>query len=80
MSKEIEPWIVENAFVPIDRPSEDADGLARMLCGDTVTIAATMKARGEIAKALAGALTDALLDAMGASDTRMGYPQAPNVK
>lgn len=74
VSMEMPIWIVEDGFRGIDHPDPDAGVFSRMMCSDTVTIEATMKARHEIAQAL----TKALLDAMGAGDTRMGYPQASN--
>lgn len=69
--KEMSNWIVEDAFKSIDLPDFGAAGFDMFLCSDTVMVEATMKARNEIAKDL----TRTLLDAMGAGDTRMGYPK-----
>jgi hypothetical protein len=76
VEKKMDIWIVEDAIRDIDLPDGTADGFSRYLCSDVATIEATMKARHEIAKSL----TTAILDALGAGDKRMGYPQASNVR
>jgi hypothetical protein len=68
-------WIVEDAIRHIDLPDGTADGFGRYLCSDTVTIEATMKSRREIA----AVLTNAIIKALGAGDTRMGYSQKGTV-
>ena len=80
VSREMDDWIVENTFAPLDLPSPGAGGFSRMLCTDTATIQATMKARNQIAKGLSERITEALLAMMGARDTEMGYPPNKNAR
>lgn len=80
VSREMDVWIVENAFVPLGLPSLGADSFSKMLCTDAATIQATMKSRSRIAKGLSERITEALLAAMGAGDTEMGYPLNKNAK
>lgn len=71
--RRLDGWIMKKAFIPLDRPSPHADGFGRMLCSTEFQIAEVMKSRRDIAKMLSAQLTEALLDAMGAEDTYMGY-------
>lgn len=64
--------LIYDAIQPLDFPSPDA-GIAAMLCSDTVTIRRVTRSREEAAKIISKALTKALLDAMSARDTQMGY-------
>lgn len=70
----IEGAFVRDALVPLDWPSEDA-GIAEMLCSPRATIERVMASRAEISKKLTPILARALMDAMGAKDTEMGYPK-----
>lgn len=73
ISRTLDTWLVENAFRPVDRPKAGVDVFSKMMCDSPVIIEATMRDRKTIAKLL----TDAILDAMGAKDTEMGYPCHP---
>lgn len=70
-SKEMDIWLVEDAVMEIDLPDGTTDGFTRFLCSNPMRIEKTMKSRHEIAKHL----TQAIIDALGAGDKRMGYPQ-----
>jgi hypothetical protein len=73
--QELPRWIVEQTFCPIDLPDPSISDVAAILCESSVKIESVMKTRNEIAERLSQTLTKLLLDAMGAKDTRMGYPQ-----
>jgi hypothetical protein len=75
VTKSLERWVVEDTFAQLDVPDVNASGLSRMLCTHPDIIQRTMKSRNEIAKLLTDELLAALLDAMNAGDTRMGYPR-----
>lgn len=71
--RRLDGWIMQKVFIPLDLPSPRADGFGRMLCSTEFQITEVMKSRRDIAKMLSEQLTEALLDAMGAEDTCMGY-------
>ncbi|XVJ69848.1 MAG: hypothetical protein HEQ39_09490 [Rhizobacter sp.] len=71
VDQEMDMWIVEDAIRHIDLPDGTADGFGRYLCTDPLTIEKTMKSRHEIASVL----TNTIIKALGAGDTRMGYQQ-----
>jgi hypothetical protein len=69
--------LIRSVMQPLDFPSPDA-GLGALFCTNTVTIERVMQSREAAAKLISQALTKALLDAMGARDTQMGYPKRTN--
>ena len=71
--KAIGKEIVYDTFGSLDLPSPGAGAIEKMLCTDSVTIERRMRSRQQIAKGLSKAITEALLDLMGAQDTEMGY-------
>ena len=70
---ELDEQIMYDTLEPLDYPSPDADGFARMTCSSTVTIKRVMQSRERVAKMISTAITNALLDMMGEKDTEMGY-------
>ena len=67
--KELGEQIIYESFEPLDLPSPSAGALDRMLCSPYATIEKTMRSRRDIAELISAAVTDSLLDLMGATDT-----------
>lgn len=75
IEKELSESVVRTALVPLDLPSSTADGFGRFLCSPEAEIRRVMRSREETARVLSRELTDAIVEAMGARDTEMGYPR-----
>lgn len=70
VAKELDEFIVEEAFIPLDMPDTGASGFdSALFCSPPVTIQKVLRNRRWIAEAL----TRAIMEALASRDTKMGY-------